>query len=87
MKVRLCFGREMPAGPIGPRRSETGALVEGRRSRGAVVFDMMGLSLGALSEFFEEFLASKVEKEGEKGRGEEEKRKGMELRSRWASRV
>jgi hypothetical protein len=40
VKVRLCFGRAMPAGPTGPWRSEIGALVEGRRSRGTVEFDI-----------------------------------------------
>jgi hypothetical protein len=33
--VRLCFGRVIRAGPTGPLRSESGALVEGLRSRGA----------------------------------------------------
>lgn len=33
VKVRLCLGREMPAGPTDPWMSTMGALVDGRRSR------------------------------------------------------
>lgn len=40
VKVRLCLGLEKP-GPTGPCRSEIGALVEGRRSRGVVVLDIV----------------------------------------------
>lgn len=34
VKVLLCFGRVKPGGPTGPLRSEIGAPVLGRRSRG-----------------------------------------------------
>lgn len=41
VKVRLCLGREMPAGPTGPWRSEIGAPMEGRRDLGASGFDIV----------------------------------------------
>lgn len=43
MKVLLCLGRLIPAGPIGPWRCETGAPVDGRRSRGVAAFDIVAL--------------------------------------------
>jgi hypothetical protein len=42
VNVRLCLGLENP-GPTGPCRSDSGALVEGRRSRGAAGFDTVAM--------------------------------------------
>lgn len=53
VKVLLCLGRLIPAGPIGPWRWETGALVEGRRSRGMAGFDMMLFALSSGVSFGE----------------------------------
>ena len=38
--VRVCLGRVTPGGPIGPCSSATGAVVDGLRSRFAVVVAM-----------------------------------------------
>lgn len=47
VKVRLCFGREKPGGPMGPGVSETGKEVEGRRSlEVTVLVDIVAVGSG-----------------------------------------
>jgi hypothetical protein len=43
--VRLCLGLVMPAGPIGPESSATGADVDGLRERTVGVVAMMIMAL------------------------------------------
>lgn len=43
--VLLCFGLVNPSGPMGPLRSEMGALIEGRRSRGLVELEAVVVAI------------------------------------------